>query len=1761
MPELKRTFTGGKMNKDLDERVVPKGQYVDALNIQVNTSDDSDIGAVQTLKGNSALSSIFTSSAKCIGTIANEINDKLYWFVSDSGANAEASTDTHVVYSDYIIEYDQSELTTSQIKYIAVENYKVTTVIQTARSNTNNLIVGSALGLQVGMSVEANNTSSIISQLEQEDGFVIVTLKTNAEQLITTTLGSPVTFTLPANKRALGFSNFVDVKPFKLITGINIIDDLLFWTDGLTEPKKINIERCRYGSQQATPAVYPVGTRALPTLLIVNGDIPRSSNSVIHSSVTHSIPLTYRNTTVIRKSPTTQLVLTMANTLRTELDISTSPQNTIFSNEVDGAIIVDTTVEIPDSVNGLGSFTDFFFNTSTGNLLTNGTTLPVLVFAEDMDWKQKDLIEFFPKDEDAGNTNDVLATLEIKQVVDPRSFIFTIQSISSKVIKPFTTYRAKLKEGDPLFEFKFPRFAYRWKYEDGEYSAFSPFSEVAFLPDRFDYLPKKGFNLGMTNNLRKLIISGFKPKTTPLDVVEIDILYKESNSPNVYTVETIKSPRKKVNNVSVSSYKGDEGWFGKIEEQENPNTLATEDRLVSVNSFVSDPNTPTGQHALGDGFYSANIKEGDKVVFTGNQTAVSNLTITDINVDGYVTLSSSITTANALGTFNLFRVSAKSPAIVIEDPQGSFEVKSDMIHATLPSNQLLRPWDNVPIKALAQDVTKNRIVYGNYTQNYNLEDENGNSIKPTFDVRVSDRNNIRENVRFDDRTTLRDQDTGNTVNWYDLENRIIAKATLPERSLKSIRDYQIGIVFSDEFGRQTPVQTDKTGVIRIPKYRAERYNNLRIHLDSLHETSQGLRKPTWASHYKYYIKETSNEYYNLAMDRFYAAEDGNIWISFPSSERNKVDEETFLILKKQHDNDTFVTEDARYKILAISNEAPLFIKTKIDSFGTLSTDFPDSGEPKFQATHVDIPSSYITGSFQDVLTENERVLRISSPSNFSFYYDIATITSLGNGFHRLVVRKPFGVDMSFTTVDGTNIGNMNANLSIEVATKKVKTLPEFIGRFFVKIHKDGVFEKNILSKAPGKEYITSQTVKIGQTTNIQQTNLLGPSYDATRSAYRDHLPENTWFVSKLQPAEGDGINHALAGTSLGGITSNKMTLQIHHGAQGLSGDYGITNDSNNFNASNYNKDIAERLITQGQLFRFKGDTSIYRITSGREFQIKNYASSYNTALATYGANISIPAGVAGLLNNAHMEEAENHSVGFNVNFVNALDTQSPDGDAVNLEHTGYDPRFENKEGSTTASYGVSVDPETWQGAQNNDWGLNIATRDAKYHEASQCYAVDREFNAYENKLEATSFWTSWNATNYYNCFSFGNGVESNRIRDDFNTPTIDKGPKVSTVLAEQYREENRKSGLIYSGLYNSTSGVNNLNQFIMAEKITKDLNPTYGSIQKLYANETNLISLCEDRIIRILANKDALFNADGNSNITSTNNVLGNATPYSGDYGISTNPESFAVDQYRSYFTDVARGKVIRLSKDGITSISDFGMSDYFKDSFNIGGISLIGSFDEDKGFYNLSIGSGTSKNTTVSATVSFSEKVKGWVTFQSWQQETGVSFNSKYYTFNKANLYVHHDNETRNNFYGVDYDSSICLMFNDAPGSVKSFSSLSYEGTQSKIDEDISVDSNGNSIDNQYYNSAAVAGWYAESIETDLETGYIPEFKNKEGKWFNFIRGNQDNTLENLDVQQFSTQGIGMLSTSPSAVNDDGSNGEDKQRFRFTIQDLGDND
>ena len=112
MPEIKNTFTGGKMNKDLDERLVPQGEYIDAMNVQVSTSEESSVGTVQNILGNSLCcpSDFIPNNSFTVGSISDESNDSLYWLLSGgflgnspSGLAANSNLQAPISLSDQIL--------------------------------------------------------------------------------------------------------------------------------------------------------------------------------------------------------------------------------------------------------------------------------------------------------------------------------------------------------------------------------------------------------------------------------------------------------------------------------------------------------------------------------------------------------------------------------------------------------------------------------------------------------------------------------------------------------------------------------------------------------------------------------------------------------------------------------------------------------------------------------------------------------------------------------------------------------------------------------------------------------------------------------------------------------------------------------------------------------------------------------------------------------------------------------------------------------------------------------------------------------------------------------------------------------------------------------------------------------------------------------------------------------------------------------------------------------------------------------------------------------------------------------------------------------------------------------------------------------------------------------------------------------------------------------------------------------------------------
>jgi hypothetical protein len=341
-------------------------------------------------------------------------------------------------------------------------------------------------------------------------------------------------------------------------------------------------------------------------------------------------------------------------------------------------------------------------------------------------------------------------------------------------------------------------------------------------------------------------------------------------------------------------------------------------------------------------------------------------------------------------------------------------------------------------------------------------------------------------------------------------------------------------------------------------------------------------------------------------------------------------------------------------------------------------------------------------------------------------------------------------------------------------------------------------------------------------------------------------------------------------------------------------------------------------------------------------------------------------------------------------------------------------------------------------------------------------------------------------------------VEESRIKGGFNEASAGLGPK-AYITNENYEENKRANALIYSGIYNSKTDVNKINVFSAGDKITRSVDPVNGGIEKLHAEDTNLLIFQEDKVSRALIDKDALFTAEGGQLTASGAAVIGQIIPFAGKYGISKNPESFALKGNRKYFTDKSRGAVLRLSRDGITEISKAGMKDWFKDNLSTAS-KIVGMYDDNLDQYVLNI-----KNNTEYNTLAFEEDVKGWTSFYSYNPDFGFSINKNFYTIKDNYIWDHGTlNPSRNYFYDGFEESSITFVVNAEPSVVKSFNTINYEGSPDWVMESSETD-------------LAMKSWPIRKSSTSIGSGVLgTSFIKKENKYYSHIRNNTTLTAKN---------------------------------------------
>lgn len=348
MPNIKNTFVKGKMNKDLDARLMPNGEYRDSVNIQVTNSEGSDVGSAQSVSSNTIvhqsllgrLSGVTNANkTQVIGFYVDNTSNRFFWFLS---------------------------------------NYE---------PSSNNLD-------QRADEATGDFYCAIFEQPET---------------------GGPATCLIKGE--------FLNFSKKHHINNVNIIGDLLFWTDNRNQPRKINVTNAKAGR--------------------LAGDLnPTFYTTEDQISVAKYYPW---------KAP--QLIKSL-NTFSTgafDLDNSSSQTFTLnYTNKHTKA--VTNGMKLYFIVSGVE-----YNSTVTADPTDNGSTFTV---------------QIGPLLDSSGvavsSAITIAATTELRFVSANTSMV---EAAGADNIDP-----------DYLKE-RFVKFAYRFKFVDNEYSIISPFSQTCFIPE------------------------------------------------------------------------------------------------------------------------------------------------------------------------------------------------------------------------------------------------------------------------------------------------------------------------------------------------------------------------------------------------------------------------------------------------------------------------------------------------------------------------------------------------------------------------------------------------------------------------------------------------------------------------------------------------------------------------------------------------------------------------------------------------------------------------------------------------------------------------------------------------------------------------------------------------------------------------------------------------------------------------------------------------------------------------------------------------------------------------------------------------------------------------------------------------------------------------------------------------------------------------------------------------------------------------------
>lgn len=971
-------------------------------------------------------------------------------------------------------------------------------------------------------------------------------------------------------------------------------------------------------------------------------------------------------------------------------------------------------------------------------------------------------------------------------------------------------------------------FAYRWQYEDGEYSALSPFSQVAFTPGVFQLNYQTYDNEGMSNQFNTTDITF---NTGGRNVTDLDVVFKFSTSQTINVIE-------KFNKVN-------QGWLDNTEQTlsfTNKKIFTTLPEAQLLRLFDNVPKKAQAQTIMGnrvmygnyvDG-YNITSSTGKKIYLDYNLSLISEeLTSEEIdgvltNVDYTIESESTVTITNGKVTINfggLDLIEGSQIGVVFEYEHSEYGGDSTYEDSPAPPENsfnrtflfnLQKNYSSVYELATSSEfiAAVSDFVPINESSCFNICTSNctsGSSQTDIFNCGISSKQDweqvgfgISETpqgiligatqgsdevsftlpaIKFEKYDQTQNPPTATGVFAYEYLRAIDATGLYAKdsskQSLHSNRDYEIGIVYMDDYGRSSTALVDTNNTIFIPCNKSVTKNNIRVTLNSY--------PPYWATKYKFVIKQSKDLYRTIYSNIFFQEEEtGVTYFKLEGDNRDKVKDNDILYVKT--DTNGAVLNCASTKVLGFGVEVDDFLCDK-NADGEPIEGSPPCGQ--IGGAYMQLKTNGFTASYPDnAFIEEKGNCKGSYCSAISdVYVDNPDTTG------------PTDVFIPFDIPAGSIV-------NIKIETNRRARGSKCGSRAYS-------YDKRFVS---GNDYDSFYDFILGD--NIDLTNGTSTGTDNTINTV---VFDESIYVYPFRPS-------SIAGTSTIFFQEDNTGRQF----------FGIKNGTPNCDTPN-------KRNSYGRI-----ELEIQRATSLMVFETEPLDSD----------------------NELYYENEQTF-------------------DIVNGFHLS--GNFDSDQDQTTTAPAI----------------------------------VDLTF---------------------FNCFTFGNGVESNTVLDALIGPTLTLGDKVTAVSEEEFKEVHRFADITYSGVFNQESNSNRLNEFNLALANFKTLEGSYGPIRVMHSRQTDILVLQEDKISNVLVGKNLLSDAAAGGAITSIPEVLGTQLARIEEYGISNNPESFSTYGQDVFFTDAKRSSVLQLKGAGVKGdsggrlgvISEVGMRSWFRDLF-------IDSFETQK--------------------------------------------------------------------------------------------------------------------------------------------------------------------------------------------------------------------